>query len=145
MVIQLDISNAFNRVRHEFLFSIMRWLDFKNIDIMDWGLCRGGPMIVLVINGRTISFKVLVALRKYFSTLSIYFHPYILTKYGNDPRILCNNNLWSLPRISIIQSKHYESDPCLQMTHASKGLYLITTKMFKVILNYFLEAFKVGH
>ena len=52
MVIKLDLTNAFDRVRHEFLFQVMTRLGFAP-DLLSWVKASiSSPWIVPLVNGR---------------------------------------------------------------------------------------------
>jgi hypothetical protein len=56
MVIKLDMANAFDRVKHAFLFSVMQKFGFSKYFI-DWiQACIGSPWIAPLINGRPSQF-----------------------------------------------------------------------------------------
>jgi len=55
-IIKLDMANAFDQVRHSFLFIILKTLGFSS-DFINWiKACFGSPWIALLINGRPTSF-----------------------------------------------------------------------------------------
>ena len=52
MVVKLDLANAFNRVRHSFLFQVMRRYGFAS-DFINWvKACISKPWIALLVNRR---------------------------------------------------------------------------------------------
>ena len=56
MVIKLDLANAFDRVRHDFLFAFMTNFGFST-DFISWIKgCEGDPWITPLVNGRPTSF-----------------------------------------------------------------------------------------
>jgi exonuclease III len=56
MVVKLDLANAFDRVRHDFLFAVMRRFGF-NQKFIDWvKACITAPWIAPLINGRPAKF-----------------------------------------------------------------------------------------
>jgi exonuclease III len=56
MVIKLDLANAFDRVRHDFLFAVLRKFGFSQ-KFMDWiKACISVPWIAPLINGRPARF-----------------------------------------------------------------------------------------
>ena len=56
MVIKLDLANAFDRVRHEFLFLVMKKLGFS-ISFVNWVQgCISSPWITSLVNGRSTEF-----------------------------------------------------------------------------------------
>jgi hypothetical protein len=56
MVIKLDMANAFDRVKHAFLFSVLRKFGFSK-DFVNWiQACIGSPWIAPMINGRPTQF-----------------------------------------------------------------------------------------
>ena len=56
MVIKLDLANAFDRVRHDFLFLVMKKLDFHP-QFINWVQgCINSPWIAPLVNGRSIDF-----------------------------------------------------------------------------------------
>jgi hypothetical protein len=56
MVIKLDLANAFDRVRHDFLFAVMRNFGF-NQKFIEWvKACITAPWIAPLINGRPAKF-----------------------------------------------------------------------------------------
>ena len=56
MVIKLNLANAFDRVRHDFLFAVMRKFGFSNSFISWVKGCVSGPWIAPLVNGRSTSF-----------------------------------------------------------------------------------------
>jgi hypothetical protein len=56
MVIKLDLANAFDRVRHEFLFEFMRKFGF-DMKFVNWiKACIGSPWIASLVNGKVTNF-----------------------------------------------------------------------------------------
>jgi exonuclease III len=56
MVIKLDLANAFDRVKHDFLFAVMRNFGF-NQKFIEWvKACISAPWIAPLINGRPANF-----------------------------------------------------------------------------------------
>ena len=56
MVIKLDLANAFDCVRHEFLFAVMAKFGFS-LNFISWVKgCVGDPWIAPLVNGRPTSF-----------------------------------------------------------------------------------------
>jgi hypothetical protein len=56
MVIKLDMENAFDHVRHYYLFQVMRKFGF-NPNFIKWVVsCIGGPWITPLVNGRLDNF-----------------------------------------------------------------------------------------
>jgi hypothetical protein len=56
MVIKLDLANAFDRVRHEFLFEFMRKFGFDT-KFVNWiKSCIGSPWIAPLVNGKVTNF-----------------------------------------------------------------------------------------
>jgi len=56
MAIKLDLSNAFDRVRHDFLFQVMLKLGFAP-ELLSWiKACISKPWIAPLVNGRATSF-----------------------------------------------------------------------------------------
>ena len=53
MVIKLDLANAFDRVRHDFLFTMMKKLGFSIIFINWVKACIASPWIAPLVNGRS--------------------------------------------------------------------------------------------
>eukprot|EP00253_Pinus_taeda_P006677 PITA_06677 len=56
MVIKLDLANAFDRVRHEFLFAVMEKLGFSTKFINWVKACIASPWIAPLVNGRSTDF-----------------------------------------------------------------------------------------
>jgi exonuclease III len=56
MVIKLDLANAFDRVRHEFLFEVMRKFGFDSHFISWIKACIGSPWIAPLVNGKVTAF-----------------------------------------------------------------------------------------
>jgi hypothetical protein len=56
MVIKLDLANAFDRVRHSFLFQVMQRLGFDHSFITWTQDCIGSPWIAPLVNGRATGF-----------------------------------------------------------------------------------------
>eukprot|EP00253_Pinus_taeda_P012315 PITA_12315 len=56
MVIKLDLANAFDRVRHEFLFAVMKKLGFSTKFINWVKACIASPWIAPLVNGRSTDF-----------------------------------------------------------------------------------------
>eukprot|EP00253_Pinus_taeda_P011603 PITA_11603 len=56
MVIKLDLTNAFNRVRHDFMFSVMGKFGFSKALITWVKACIASPWIVPLVNGRSTDF-----------------------------------------------------------------------------------------
>jgi hypothetical protein len=52
MVVKLDLENAFDRVRHEFLFQVMQKFGFNTAFIHWIKACIGSPWIATLVNGR---------------------------------------------------------------------------------------------
>eukprot|EP00253_Pinus_taeda_P021837 PITA_21837 len=56
MVIKLDLANAFDRVKHEFLFMVMKKMGFSSA-IINWiKACIASPWIAPLVNGRPSEF-----------------------------------------------------------------------------------------
>eukprot|EP00253_Pinus_taeda_P032576 PITA_32576 len=56
MVIKLDLANAFDSVRHEFLFSVMEIFGFSKA-LINWvKTCIASPWIVPLVNGQSTEF-----------------------------------------------------------------------------------------
>eukprot|EP00253_Pinus_taeda_P034834 PITA_34834 len=56
MVIKLDLANAFDRVRDDFLFTVMKKMDFS-IPFINWlKACIASPWIAPLVNGRSTDF-----------------------------------------------------------------------------------------
>jgi len=56
MVIKLDLANAFDRVRHEFLFAVMQRFGFDN-QFINWvKACIKAPWVAPLVNGRPANF-----------------------------------------------------------------------------------------
>eukprot|EP00253_Pinus_taeda_P022180 PITA_22180 len=51
-VLKLDLANAFDRVRHSFLFTVLRKMGFNSAFISTIAACISGPWISPLINGR---------------------------------------------------------------------------------------------
>eukprot|EP00253_Pinus_taeda_P003315 PITA_03315 len=51
-VLKLDLANAFDRVRHSFLFAVLRKMGFNSAFISTIAACISGPWISPLINGR---------------------------------------------------------------------------------------------
>ena len=56
MVIKLDLANAFNKVRHDFLFQVMHSFGFAPSFIAWVKPCIGAPWIAPLVNGRATGF-----------------------------------------------------------------------------------------
>eukprot|EP00253_Pinus_taeda_P025142 PITA_25142 len=56
MVIKLDLANAFDRVRHEFLINVMKKLGFSLVFINWVNACIASPWIAPLVNGRSTDF-----------------------------------------------------------------------------------------
>eukprot|EP00253_Pinus_taeda_P024211 PITA_24211 len=56
MVIKLDLTNAFDRVRHDFLFSVMEKFGFSKVLITWVKACIASPWIAPLVNGRSTEF-----------------------------------------------------------------------------------------
>lgn len=56
LVIKLDLANAFDRVRHEFLFVVMKKLGFSTVFINWVKACIASPWIAPLVNGRSTNF-----------------------------------------------------------------------------------------
>eukprot|EP00253_Pinus_taeda_P036633 PITA_36633 len=56
MVIKLDLTNAFDRVRHDFLFSVMEKFGFSKVLITCVKACIASPWIVPLVNDRSMEF-----------------------------------------------------------------------------------------
>jgi len=56
MVIKLDLPNAFDRVRHDFLFSVMEKFGFSKALITWVKACIASPWIAPLVNGRSTEF-----------------------------------------------------------------------------------------
>ena len=52
MVIKLDLANAFDKVRHDFLFAVMEKFGFSYAFISWVKACIGAPWIALLMNDR---------------------------------------------------------------------------------------------
>jgi len=67
MIFKIDMSNAFNRVRHSFPITIMKKFGF-NLGFVDWILaCITSPWIDSLVNGhKTSFFKRTIGLRQGF-------------------------------------------------------------------------------
>ena len=56
MIIKLDLANAFDRVRHKFLFEVMRKFGFDP-SFVNWiKACIGSPWIAPMVNGKLTKF-----------------------------------------------------------------------------------------
>jgi hypothetical protein len=56
MVLKLDMENAFDRVKHSFLFKVLNKYGFS-VEFIDWiKACIGSPWIAPMINGRSTQF-----------------------------------------------------------------------------------------
>ena len=56
MVVKLDLANAFDRVRHEFLFQVMNRFGFAP-EFISWvKACIAAPWIAPLVNGRAIEY-----------------------------------------------------------------------------------------
>eukprot|EP00253_Pinus_taeda_P029587 PITA_29587 len=56
MVIKLDLANAFDRVRHSFLFDVLQKMGF-NPNFIKWiRACISEPWIAPLVNGRAVDF-----------------------------------------------------------------------------------------
>lgn len=56
MVIKIDLANAFDRVRHDFLFTVMKKMGFS-ISFINWvKSCIASPWIAPLVNGRSTDF-----------------------------------------------------------------------------------------
>eukprot|EP00253_Pinus_taeda_P024961 PITA_24961 len=56
MVIKLDLANAFDRVRHDFLFAVMTKMSFST-NFTNWvKACTASPWIAPLVNGRSTEF-----------------------------------------------------------------------------------------
>jgi hypothetical protein len=74
MVIKLDLANAFDRVRHEFLFEVMRKFGFDSKFIRWIKACIGSPWIAPLVNGKvTDFFKASRGLRQGFPLLPLLY------------------------------------------------------------------------
>jgi len=56
MVIKIDMANAFDRVKNNFLFEVLKKFDFNHSFISWIGECIYTPWIVPLINGRPTPF-----------------------------------------------------------------------------------------
>ena len=56
IVIKLDLTNAFDRVRHDFLFSVMEKFGFSKVLITWVKACIASPWIALLVNGHLMEF-----------------------------------------------------------------------------------------
>jgi hypothetical protein len=56
MVIKLDMANAFDRVRHVFLFQVLECFGFSPQFIKWVSSCISGPWIAPLVNGRPTNF-----------------------------------------------------------------------------------------
>lgn len=56
MVIKLDLANAFDRVKHDFLYAVMKKLGFSSSFINWVKACISFPWIALLVNGRSTKF-----------------------------------------------------------------------------------------
>eukprot|EP00253_Pinus_taeda_P035966 PITA_35966 len=56
MVIKLDLANAFDRVKHEFLFMVMKKMGFSSAIIKWIKACIASPWIAPLVNGRPSDF-----------------------------------------------------------------------------------------
>lgn len=56
MVIKLDLANAFDRVRHSFLFDVLHKLGFGQNFIKWIRACISEPWIAPLVNGRATEF-----------------------------------------------------------------------------------------
>ena len=56
MVIKLDLANAFDRVRHEFLFEVMRKFGFDSKFVKWIKSCISSPWIAPLVNGKVTNF-----------------------------------------------------------------------------------------
>jgi hypothetical protein len=56
MIVKLDLANAFDKVRHDFLFHVMQKFGF-NASFIQWiKACIGTPWIAPLVNGRVAEF-----------------------------------------------------------------------------------------
>lgn len=56
MVIKLDLTNSFDRVRHDFLFSVMEKFGFSKVLITWVKACIASPWMAPLVNGRSMEF-----------------------------------------------------------------------------------------
>jgi len=56
MVINLDLANAFDRVKHDFLYVVMKKLGFPSFFINWVKACISSPWIAPLVNGRSTKF-----------------------------------------------------------------------------------------
>ena len=56
MVIKLDLANAFDRVRHDFLFQVMQRFGFASTFITWVKACIGSPCISPLVNSHAVGF-----------------------------------------------------------------------------------------
>jgi hypothetical protein len=56
MIIKLDLANAFDRVRHNFLFKVVENFGFAPAFINWIKACIGSPWIAPLVNGRATKF-----------------------------------------------------------------------------------------
>jgi hypothetical protein len=56
MIIKIDLANAFDRVRHNFLFKVMEKFSFTPAFINWIKSCIGSPWIVPLVNGQATKF-----------------------------------------------------------------------------------------
>jgi hypothetical protein len=56
MIIKLDLANAFDRVRHNFLFKVMENFGFAPVFVNWIKVCIGSPWIAPLVNGRVTKF-----------------------------------------------------------------------------------------
>eukprot|EP00253_Pinus_taeda_P022251 PITA_22251 len=56
MVVKLDLANAFDRVRHNFLFEVMHKFGFGQEFIRRVRACISGPWIAPMVNGKATEF-----------------------------------------------------------------------------------------
>lgn len=76
MVIKLDLANAFNRVRHCFLFDVLHKLGFGQ-NFTKWiRACISEPWIAPLVNGRAVEFfKASIGLRQWCPLSTLLFVP----------------------------------------------------------------------
>jgi hypothetical protein len=56
MLIKMDMANAFNQVRHSFLFDVLHKFGFVEFFISWVKSCIGSPWIAPLVNGRPTNF-----------------------------------------------------------------------------------------
>jgi hypothetical protein len=139
MVIKLDMANAFDCVRHEFLFQVMEQFGFSS-NFKKWVAARiNNPWIAPLVNGRpTDFFQISKGLRPGRSLSPVLF---IILAEALSRKLEYERESGNLPRLQIASGvKNMNYSQFVEDTLLSGGASIIFATKFKSIMDSFINA-----